>query len=99
MTANAIIMPSDVWEKITAKIDNLERVIMDLNNKGRKEFLTHKEAQQILKCTRNTLDKLANEGHFTRTQTGGKGSKIIFKRSEIEWYINNQNQKKSLFHR
>ena len=55
------------------------------------EMLTHKEVQMLLKCSRNKLEDLVRDGFIKKIQPDGKGKKVLFKRSEIEQYIESQN--------
>ncbi|MFB9121557.1 helix-turn-helix domain-containing protein [Bergeyella porcorum] len=84
---NITVVNNELFTKLIQKVENLEVLIMDLNQKTHKEYLTHKEAQQLLKCSRNTLDKLANDGFFQRHQPNGKKTRILFKRSELQKYL------------
>lgn len=89
MEDKAIILDNKTAFKMLSRLDKLEALLRDLVNKGKKEYLTHKEAQQLLKVSRNTVDAYVELGYFKRYQSGGKGSKITFKRSEIEKFIEN----------
>lgn len=87
MENQAIILDNKTAQKMLNRLEVLERLVRDLSNKGRKEYLTHKEVQQILKVSRNTVDAYVELGYFNKYQSGGKYAKITFKRSEIEAFI------------
>lgn len=90
---NMTLVPTNALTQILEKLDNLEVSVSSLTHRRAKELLTHKEAQQLLKCSRNTLDSYVYDGYFTRIQES-KGKKILFKRSELEAFINNEKTQK-----
>lgn len=96
---NMTLVPTNALTQILEKLDNLEVSVSSLTHRRANELLTHKEAQQLLKCSRNTLDRKVDEGFITRIQED-KGKKILFKRSELEAYLRKEREKernKTLF--
>ena len=88
---NISIVQNQTLEHILKKMDKLEVMIKDLRASRGQEMLTHKEVQKLLKCSRNKLDDLVRDGFIKKIQPDGKGRKVLFKRSEIEQYIESQN--------
>jgi DNA binding domain, excisionase family len=88
---NISIVQNQTLEHILQKMDKLEVMIKDLRASRGQEMLTHKEVQKLLKCSRNKLDDLVRDGFIKKIQPDGKGRKVLFKRSEIEQYIENKN--------
>ena len=87
---NISIVQNQTLEHILQKMDKLEVMIKDLRARRGQEMLTHKEVQ-MLKCSRNKLEDLVRDGFIKKIQPDGKGKKVLFKRSEIEQYIESQN--------
>lgn len=88
---NISIVQNETLEHILKNMDKLEVMIKDLRARRGQEMLTHKEVQMLLKCSRNKLEDLVREGFIKKIQPDGKGRKVLFKRSEIEQYIESQN--------
>ena len=88
---NISIVQNQTLEHILKKMDKLEVMIKDLRASRGQEMLTHKEVQMLLKCSRNKLEDLVRDGFIKKIQPDGKGRKVLFKRSEIEQYIENKN--------
>lgn len=88
---NISIVQNKTLEHILKKMDKLEVMLKDLRARRGQEMLTHKEVQMLLKCSRNKLEDLVREGFIKKIQPDGKGRKVLFKRSEIEQYIESQN--------
>ena len=88
---NISIVQNQTLEHILQKMDKLEVMIKDLRASRGQEMLTHKEVQKLLKCSRNKLEDLVRDGFIKKIQPDGKGKKVLFKRSEIEQYIESQN--------
>lgn len=88
---NISIVQNKTLEHILKKMDKLEVMLKDLQASRGQEMLTNKEAQMLLKCSRNKLEDLVREGFIKKIQPDGKGRKVLFKRSEIEQYVESQN--------
>ncbi|WP_434981552.1 helix-turn-helix domain-containing protein [Daejeonia sp. YH14] len=88
---NVAIVPVTTLDEIKNELGNLSLLVREIVNKGRKENLVFKEVMELLKCSRNTVNSYVEKGYFKQYQTGGKYSKIIFKRAEIEHFINSRN--------
>lgn len=84
---NAIILNTGQFFEIISRLERIEKLQRDTAQKKAKEILTFKEVQQLLKCSRNTVNSYIEKGYFKSYQTGGKYSKILFKRSEIEYFL------------
>ena len=91
MVSNNIeIVQSEVLTAILKKIDFIEQKVIELNRKQEKELLTYKDVQRMLKCGRAKVESLVTNGAFGKIQTGGRKSKVLFKRLEIENYLKEQ---------
>lgn len=84
---NLVIVQSETLNIILKKIDFIEQKVLELNRKNEKELLTYKDVQRFLKCGRAKVESLVSEGAFKKIQTGGKKTKVLFRRSEIEDYL------------
>lgn len=87
---NVAIVPVSTLDEIKSELGSLSLLVREIINKGRKENLAFKEVMEVLKCSRNTVNSYVEKGYFKQYQTGGKYSKIIFKRSEIEHFVNSR---------
>lgn len=90
MESKAILLDQQTAIKIINGQNEIKALLRELTNKGRKEYLTHKEVMQVLKCSYNTVDTYVSLGYFNCYQVGGKGSKKTYKRSEIENYLDSK---------
>ena len=88
---NLVIVQSEILTKILKKIDLIEQKVLELNRKQEKELLTYKDVQRFLKCGRAKVESLVTGGAFKKIQTGGKKTKVLFRRSEIEDYLRCKN--------
>lgn len=91
MEQNTVLIPVATLETLINKIDRLELKISELVNKGKSEYLCIKEVMQVLKCTRNTVNNYVDRGYFSVYQPNGKGSKLMYKRAEIEKFLDGAN--------
>ncbi len=83
-----ITVPLAEWQQIKNDLSNISKHLLDIKNKGQKEFLTPKEAMEVLKCSRNTLQSYIAKGFFNVTKMKSeKYSKVIIKRADIEYFI------------
>lgn len=83
-----ITVPLTEWQELKADMVSIAKSLKDIRNKGQKEFLSPKEAMEILKCSRNTLQSYIDKGFFRVTKMKSeKYSKVIIKRSDIEYFI------------
>lgn len=83
-----ITVPLAEWQQIKTDLSNISKHLLDIKNKGQKEFLTPKEAMEVLKCSRNTLQSYIAKGFFNVTKMKSeKYSKVIIKRADIEYFI------------
>lgn len=83
-----ITVPLTEWQELKAEMVSIAKSLMDIRNKGQKEFLSPKEAMEILKCSRNTLQSYIDKGFFSVTKMKSeKYSKVIIKRSDIDYFI------------
>lgn len=83
-----ITVPLNEWETLKAEMTSISKSLLDIKNKGQKEFLTPKEAMILLKISRNTLQKHIEKGFLTPIKLSSeKYSKILIKRSDIDYFI------------
>lgn len=86
-----ITVPVTEWHDLKSQLATISKSILELKNKGQKELLTIKEAMELLKCSRNTLQSYIDKGLLeTVKMKKEKYSKILIKRSDIEYFINNR---------
>jgi Fic family protein len=86
-----ITVPLSEWQQIKTDLSNISKHLLDIKNKGQKEFLTPKEAMEVLKCSRNTLQSYIDKGFFNVTKMKSeKYSKVIIKRADIEYFIDSR---------
>lgn len=83
-----ITVPLTEWQELKAELVSIAKSLLDLKNKGQKEFLSPKEAMEVLKCSRNTLQSYIDKGFFGVTKMKAeKYSKVIIKRADIDYFI------------
>jgi len=83
-----ITVPLTEWQELKAEMGSIAKSLLDIKNKGQKEFLSPKEAMEVLKCSRNTLQSYINKGFFSVTKMKSeKYSKVIIRRADIEYFI------------
>lgn len=90
MDANiaVITVPLVEWESVKSQLELIAKHLLDIKNKGQKENLTPKEAMEVLKCSRNTLQSYIDKGFFNVIKMKSeKYSKVIIKRSDIDYFI------------
>lgn len=87
METNAILLDTQTAMMILSDLQIIKTELKELNTRGKNENLCYKEAQQLLKCSRNTIDEYCLRGYFKKYQPNGKGTRVIFKRSEMENYL------------
>jgi hypothetical protein len=81
-------VPLTEWQELKAEMVSIAKSLIDIKNKGQKEFLTPKEAMEILKCSRTTLQSYIDLGFFSVTKLKSeKYSKVIIKRADIDYYL------------
>ncbi|MBF7091124.1 helix-turn-helix domain-containing protein [Flavobacterium sp. ALJ2] len=83
-----ITVPLTEWKELKSQMGSIAKSLLDIKNKGQKEFLSPKEAMEILKCSRNTLQSYIDKGFFNVTKMKSeKYSKVIIKRADIDFFI------------
>lgn len=83
-----ITVPLTEWQELKSQMGSIAKSLLDIKNKGQKEFLSPKEAMEMLKCSRNTLQSYIDKGFFSVTKMKSeKYSKVIIKRSDIDFFI------------
>lgn len=83
-----ITVPLNEWQELKAEMVNIAKSLLEIKNKGQKENLTPKEAMEVLKCSRNTLQSYIDKGFFSVIKMKSeKYSKVIIKRSDIDFFI------------
>ena len=85
-----VIVQPEVLSEILTKVNNIEKKVIEFSMKHEKELLTCKDVQKLLKCGRAKVESLVSGGAFKKIQTGGKKTKVLFKRLEIENYLKKQ---------
>lgn len=83
-----ITVPLNEWQEVKTQLGSIAKSLLDIKNKGQKEFLSPKEAMEMLKCSRNTLQSYIDKGFFSVTKMKSeKYSKVIIKRADIDFFI------------
>lgn len=83
-----ITVPLNEWNELKSEMGSIAKSLLEIKNKGQKEFLTPKEAMEILKCGRTTLQSYIDKGFFNVTKMKSeKYSKVIIKRADIDYFI------------
>lgn len=83
-----ITVPLTEWQELKAEMVSIAKSLLDIKNKGQKEFLTPKEAMEMLKCGRTTLQSYIDKGFFSVTKMKSeKYSKVIIKRADIDYFL------------
>jgi hypothetical protein len=83
-----ITVPLTEWQELKTEMGSIAKSLLDLKNKGQKEFLTPKEAMEVLKCGRTTLQSYIDKGFFGVTKMKSeKYSKVIIKRADIDYFL------------
>lgn len=89
-----ITIPATEWEKLQEDIKFIATGILEIKQKNSKEFLTFKEAQQKLKCSRNTLQNYIDAGKLTGLETSrGIYKKLLFRNADIDYFLQNDTRK------
>jgi len=85
-----ITIPANEWENLKKDIKFISTEILAIKQKNSKEFLTFKEVQQKLKCSRNTLQNYINAGKITGLETKrGIYKKLLFRNADIDYFLQN----------
>lgn len=83
-----ITVPLTEWTDLKSQMQSIAKSLLEIKNKGQKENLTPKEAMEVLKCSRNTLQSYIDKGFFSVIKMKSeKYSKVIIKRSDIDYFI------------
>ena len=83
-----ITVPLTEWQELKSEMVSIAKSLLDLKNKGQKEFLTPKEAMEMLKCGRTTLQTYIDKGFFNITKMKSeKYSKVLIRRADIDFFI------------
>lgn len=83
-----ITVPLTEWQEMKAEMVSIAKSLLEIKNKGQKEFLTPKEAMEMLKCGRTTLQTYIDSGFFNITKMSAKKySKVLIKRADIDYFI------------
>jgi Fic family protein len=86
-----ITIPLTEWQELKNNLQLITKTVLDMKSKGEKELLTVKEAQEVLKCSRNTLQSYFDKGFLEPVRMQNKKySKVLVKRSDIEYFIQNK---------
>lgn len=83
-----ITVPLTEWNEVKSELVSIAKSLLEIKNKGQKEFLTPKEAMEMLKCGRTTLQSYIDKGFFNITKMKSeKYSKVLIKRADIDYFI------------
>lgn len=83
-----ITVPLTEWHELKSEMVSIAKSLLEIKNKGQKENLTPKEAMEVLKCSRNTLQSYIDKGFFSVIKMKSeKYSKVIIKRADIDYYL------------
>lgn len=83
-----ITIPANEWQNLKRDLQIITTEILALKQKNSKEFLTIKEAMQVLKCSRNTLQNYIDSGRLpTHTTTTGIYKKVLIRNADIEYFL------------
>ncbi len=83
-----ITVPLTEWEAVKDQLSNISKHLHDIKSKGQKELLTPREAMELLKVSRNTLQSYIDRGFFGIIKMKSeKYSKVLIKRSDINFFI------------
>lgn len=89
-----ITIPANEWEKLKDDLKFITTEILAIKQKNSKEFLTVKEVQQKLKCSRGTVQNYINEGKIVGLETKrGVYKKLLFRNADIDYFLQNNTKK------
>ena len=85
-----ILIPASELENLKSDLKFITTEIMAIKQKNSKEFLTIKEVQQKLKCSRNTVQNYINAGKIKGLETKrGVYKKLLFRNADIDYFLLN----------
>lgn len=85
-----ITIPVSEWNSLKSDLKFIATEILALKQKQSKEFLTFKEVQVKLKCSRNTLQKYIDAGKISGQETNrGVYKKLLFRNADLEYFLQN----------
>jgi transcriptional antiterminator len=91
---NFITIPATEWENLKTELKFIATGILEIKQKNAKEFLTFKELQQKLKCSRNTAQNYINAGKIVGIEmNSGIYKKLLFRNADIDYFLNNEKRK------
>jgi hypothetical protein len=83
-----ITVPVSEWNDLKNLVINMTKHVLEIKATGQKELLTPKEAMEMLKCSRNTLQSYIEKGFFVPIKMKSeKYSKVLIKRADIIYYL------------
>ena len=83
-------IPKTEWEELQQTIKFIATEITALRDKKNKEFLTFKEAEALLKCSRNTLQRYIDIGKIDPViRHCGSYKKYLFKKADLLYFLQN----------
>lgn len=87
-----VTVPLSEWMELKNQINGISKNLLELNGKSKPEFLTPKQCQELLKISRNTFQSYIDKGIITAIKMKSeKYSKILVKRADIDYIIENRN--------
>ena len=85
-----ITIPANEWENLKKELKFISTEILAIKQKNSKEFLTIKEVQQKLKCSRNTVQNYIDTGKIVGLETKrGVYKKLLFRNADIDYFLQN----------
>ena len=83
-----VTVPLQEWNDLKKTVIGISANLRDMISKGKSEFLTVKEACELLKCSRNTFQSYVDTGALEVISTKKKKySKILVKRTEVYRFL------------
>ena len=83
-----ITIPLSEWSELKNQLAHIGKSLLAIQGKNKSEYLTPKEVCELLKCSRNTYQSYVNKGILEPIKVKSeKYSKVLFKRTDIEYYL------------
>lgn len=80
-----ITVPLEEWEDIKKQLQFIANAVLEMKSKRGRELLTPKEAMEVLKCSRNTLQGYFDKDYLKPLKMDNKKySKVLVRRSDID---------------
>ncbi len=87
-----ISVPLSEWQAVKNQLETISKSLLELKGKDKAEFLTPKEACELLKCSRNTFQSYIDKGFLEPIRMKSeKYSKVLIKRIDVDFFIESRN--------